>query len=48
MFGGPVGVEDVGGDAPGRSGSEDRHDAVRGSGPQFFHTQVVASESVRP
>jgi hypothetical protein len=41
---GPVVAGDVVGDAPERSGSEYRHDAVRGSGPQFFHAQVCASE----
>ena len=40
-----VADEGVGGDAPERSGSEDRHDAVRGSGPQYVHSQVVASKS---
>jgi hypothetical protein len=32
------------GDAPERSGSESRHDAVRESGSQFFHAQMVSSE----
>jgi hypothetical protein len=32
------------GDAPGRSGSENRHGAVRVSSPQYVHSQVVASE----
>jgi hypothetical protein len=32
------------GDAPERSGSENRHDAVRVLGPQFFHAQMGASE----
>jgi hypothetical protein len=31
-------------DAPERSGSENRHDAVRVSGSQLFHAQMVASE----
>ena len=41
-------VGGVVGDAPERDGSENRHDAVRESGSQFFHSQVVASESARP
>jgi hypothetical protein len=32
------------GDAPGRGGSEDRHDAVRESKSQLFHAQMGASE----
>ena len=43
-LGAVVGVAVVG-DVPERSGSECRHDAVRESGSQFFHAQVVASES---
>jgi hypothetical protein len=38
----------VDGDAPERSGSEFRHDAVRESVSQFFHAQMVASEYARP
>ena len=32
------------GDAPERSGSENRHDAVRESVSQLFHAQMGASE----
>ena len=34
----------VGGGAPERSGSENRHDAVRESGSQYVHAHMGASE----